>query len=283
MLIGQLTDIHLGFDPENPAERNRKRLDRTIAHLSRPGHQPNMLLATGDLTESGDIDSYRRLRDAFGQCPFPVWPCLGNHDLRANFNVCFPEIPLADGFVQYEVPGTGSLRVLVIDTLEEGHHGGAFCDTRAAWLSAKLAEAPEVVTAIAMHHPPLQVGIDWMDMAADDPWVARFAATIAPHGQVRALICGHLHRPVSASWNGVTVSVCSSSAPQLALDLTKIDPELPDDRAMILEEPPAYALHRWDGRHLVSHFDTVDDYPPLASYDAGMQDVVRHLMAEKTA
>jgi hypothetical protein len=78
------------------------------------------------------------------------------------------------------------------------------------------------------------------------------------------------------------VSVCSSSAPQLALDLTKIDPELPDDRAMILEEPPAYALHRWDGRHLVSHFDTVDDHPPLASYDAGMQDVVRHLMAEKS-
>ena len=27
MLIAQITDIHLGFDPDNPAEFNRKRLD----------------------------------------------------------------------------------------------------------------------------------------------------------------------------------------------------------------------------------------------------------------
>ena len=28
MLIAQITDIHLGFDPDNPAEFNRKRLDQ---------------------------------------------------------------------------------------------------------------------------------------------------------------------------------------------------------------------------------------------------------------
>ena len=28
MLMAQITDIHLGFDPDNPAEFNRKRLDQ---------------------------------------------------------------------------------------------------------------------------------------------------------------------------------------------------------------------------------------------------------------
>ena len=28
MLLAQVTDIHLGFDPDNPSEFNRKRLDQ---------------------------------------------------------------------------------------------------------------------------------------------------------------------------------------------------------------------------------------------------------------
>jgi len=281
MLIGQITDIHLGFDPDNPAEFNRKRLDQVIAYMSRPGHRPDMLLATGDLVDRGDGDSYRRLRNALGQCPFPVWLCVGNHDIRANFAEYFPEIPLADGFVQYEIPNTGDLRMLVIDTLEEGRHGGAFCASRAAWLSARLAEAPDVPTVIVMHHPPIEVGIDWMDVAEDEAWIALFAATIAPHPQVSTLICGHLHRSISARWQGRTVTICSSTAPQLALDLTTIDPEKPDNRPMIIADPPAYALHRWNGREMVSHFDTADEHVMLAKYDITLQGLVRDLLGER--
>jgi Icc protein len=283
MLIGQITDIHLGFEPDNPAEFNRKRLDQVIAYMARPGHRPDMLLATGDLVDRGDGDSYRRLRNALSLCPFPVWPCVGNHDIRANFAEHFPEIPLADGFVQYEIPDTGNLRLLVIDTLEEGRHGGAFCDTRAAWLSERLAEAPEMPTVIVMHHPPLEVGIDWMDGGEDERWARLFGATIAPHAQVRAMICGHLHRSISAAWNGRTVTICSSTAPQLALDLSPIDAERPDNRPMIIADPPAYALHRWNGREMVSHFDTADEHVMLAKFDPSMQDLVRGLLGERDA
>lgn len=30
MLIAQITDLHIGFDPDNPAEYNRKRLDEVL-------------------------------------------------------------------------------------------------------------------------------------------------------------------------------------------------------------------------------------------------------------
>src|SRR3546814_19648914 len=85
MLIAQVTDIHLGFDPDNPAEFNRKRLDQVLRALNDGPNRPDLLLATGDLTDRGDPDSYRRLASAFGQCDFPVWPCMGNHDDRAHF------------------------------------------------------------------------------------------------------------------------------------------------------------------------------------------------------
>lgn len=280
MLIGQITDIHLGFDPDNPAEFNRKRLDQVLSHLCAPGRRPDLLLATGDLVDRGDADSYRRLRNALEICPFPVWPCLGNHDLRETFSQYFPEIPVVDGFVQYEID-TGPLRLLVVDTLEEGRHGGSFCKVRARWLSDRLSEKSDQPTIVVMHHPPVEVGIEWMNTDPDEPWVARFAETIAGHTQVKGLICGHLHRPIVAAWRGTTVTICPSTAPQVALDLAPIDPERPDNRPMIIADPPAFALHRWNGRELVSHFDNADEHVMLAKFDAKMQPLVKSLLNER--
>lgn len=280
MLIGQITDIHLGFDPDNPAEFNRKRLDEVLHRLIDGPNVPDLLLATGDLVDRGDSDSYRRLANALSICPFPVWPCVGNHDDRANFIAHFPDIPVAGGFIQYEID-TPPLRLLVIDTLEEGRHGGAFCDLRARWLADRLGERPDKPTVIVMHHPPVEVGIEWMNTHPGEPWVQRFAEAIEGAAQVRGLVCGHLHRPIVAAWNGVTVAICASTAPLVGLDLSPIDPDRPDNRPMIIADPASYALHRWNGRELVSHFETADEHVMLAKYDARMQPLVRSLIAER--
>lgn len=280
MLIAQITDIHLGFDPDNPAEFNRKRLDQVLRLLTGMTPMPDLLFATGDLVDRGDSDSYRRLRNALSICPFPVWPCVGNHDQRDNFALNFPEIPMPDGFVQYEVDA-GKLRFLVIDTLEEGRHGGAFCETRARWLRDRLAEQPRRDTIIVMHHPPVDVGIEWMATDPEEPWVALFADTIAGHDQVKGIICGHLHRPITVGWRGTTIAICPSTAPQVALDLAPIDPDRPDNRPMIIADPPAFSVHKWNGRELVSHFDTADEHTMLAKFDDKMQPLVRALMAER--
>jgi 3',5'-cyclic-AMP phosphodiesterase len=280
MLIAQITDIHLGFEPDNPAEFNRKRLDQVLRLLIDGPNRPDLLLATGDLVDRGDADSYRRLASALSICPFPVYYAMGNHDERDNFALHFPHIPVEDGFVQYVVPLDG-LRLIVIDTLDPGRHGGAFCEARAAWLDARLRAERNVPTIIVMHHPPVEVGIEWMNTHPDEPWVSRFGETIAPHSHVQALICGHLHRPIVAPWNGTTVAICPSTAPQVALDLSPIDPETPDNRPMIIADPPAFALHRWSRHGLVSHFDTADEHVMLAKFDTALQPLVRSLIAER--
>ena len=43
MLIAQITDIHLGFEPDNPAEFNRKRLDQTLRTLVAMNPRPDLL------------------------------------------------------------------------------------------------------------------------------------------------------------------------------------------------------------------------------------------------
>lgn len=280
MLIAQITDIHLGFEPDAPGEFNRQRLDRTLATLCALKPQPEMLIATGDLIDRGDRDSYERLREALAVVPFPVHLVLGNHDERDNFRSVFPQYRFTDGFLQYEVD-TPELRVLVLDTLEEGRHGGAFCTQRAAWLKARLAEQPTRKTLIVLHHPPVELGIPWMNTDPAEPWVSRLADALGKNGNIVSLICGHIHRSTSTAWEGMVVSSCPSTAPQVALDLRPIDPEMPDQRDLIVADPPAYALHFWNGRELVTHWDTAEDHAVLASFDHNLRGMIQDMVAER--
>jgi Icc protein len=280
MLIAQLTDIHLGFVPDDPDELNRQRLDKAIAAVA--AHRPDLVLATGDLTDLGAPDAYARLREAFAALPCPVLPCLGNHDLRDNFRAAFPETPVNEGFVQYVVEDW-PLRLVVLDTLEEGRHGGAFCEARAAWLEARLAEAPDRPTLLVLHHPPIETGIDWMTIAPHEPWAERLAEVVSRHPQVVSAVCGHIHRRIVAPWAGTTLVVCPSTAPQVTLDLRPMDPDRPDGRALIVAEPPAYALHLWTGQTLVSHLGRAEDVEVLATYTDQVQPFIRHLFDERGA
>jgi 3',5'-cyclic-AMP phosphodiesterase len=280
VLIAQITDIHLGFDPGNPAEFNRKRLDQVVKHIQSGPNRPAMVLATGDLVDHGDPDSYRRLASALSTLDCPVHMCLGNHDNRANFIAQFPDTPVADGFVQYVIEQE-MFRLIILDTLEEGLHGGSFCDVRAHWLRSRLAERPDTPTIIVMHHPPIEVGIAWMNTPPDAPWVATFADAISGATQIKSILCGHLHRPIVAQWRGTTIAICASTAPQVALDLNPMDPDYPDRRAMIVADPPSYALHWWNSRELITHFDTADEHVMLAKYDETLQPLVKYLFAER--
>ena len=72
--------------------------------------------------------------EAIAGLPFPVWPAMGNHDSRDALPRRYSrDTPVADGFIQYAIEDF-PVRILVLDTLEVGRHGGGFCEVRAAWL-----------------------------------------------------------------------------------------------------------------------------------------------------
>ena len=281
MLIAQITDIHIGFEQDNPNELNRKRLDRTIAAICAMQPRPDILLATGDLVDAGDDRiSYARFKEALADCPIPVFPALGNHDGRAAFREHFPDVPTVAGFVQYAIEDY-PVRILVLDTLDEGRHSGNLCEARAAWLRERLAEAPERPTILVLHHPPIDTGLAWMTENPDAQWVKRLEAIVSAHSNILAMLAGHIHRPIVTQWAGTTLAVCASTSPQVALDLAAIDPEAPDGRAMIVADPPCYGLHHWNGRRLVSHYDTAEDHEVLARYGPGFQPLLRMLEEER--
>src|SRR5690349_990039 len=136
MLIAQMTDIHIGFAPEErPEEYNRVRFRATLKRILESPNPLKMLIISGDITDNGDLDSFEKTAALLAECPFPVWPMVGNHDTREALVEAFPQVQLDDGFLQYVLEEEG-LRILLLDTLENGRHGGAFCEKRQAWLEA---------------------------------------------------------------------------------------------------------------------------------------------------
>ena len=281
MLIAQITDLHLGFDPGNPDEYNRQRLDQTLRTLTAMRPLPDLLLVTGDIADNGDDrDSYERFREATADLPFRVCPAMGNHDNRDIFRAVFPDTPDVDGYIQYVVDDL-PVRIVVLDTLEEGRHGGGFDEVRAAWLKARLAEAPDRPTLIVLHHPPIATGLSWMTENPEARWVRKLRPIVEANPNIVAMVSGHLHRPIVTRWAGTALAVCPSTAPQVALDMEKMDAEAPDNRPMIVADRPYFALHYWNGRELITHFDTVEDHEVLARFSPKRQPLIRMLRDER--
>ena len=278
LLVAQISDTHIGGLMVDGEDVNLTRLDRVLDHLCAMQRRPDLLLVTGDLAGRDGLAPYRALRQRLDLCTIPAHVCLGNHDIRGDARRVFQG---GDAAFFHYVVDAGPLRLILLDTLEEGRHGGAFCEARAAWLRDRLAEAPDRPTLVALHHPPIDTGIDWLTTAPAEPWVARLDQALAGQRQVIALLAGHIHRPIAARRKDIAVRVCPSVAAPLALDLTPLDPQKPDGRALVADGPPGLALHLWRDSVLTTHFDFVQAQPVLARFDRQMQPHIQAMFAER--
>lgn len=274
MIIAQITDLHLGFDGKDKPCQNTKRLRHVIHELNHLKLPPDIVLVTGDLVEKGADWSYKKVKEELAALKAPYFLALGNHDKRSAFSEVFPNFPLTDGFLQYTIEDW-PLRLIILDSLKEGRHGGDFCERRADWLQERLAEDNERPTLIVMHHPPIETGIAWMTASYEDAWVKRLRSVISAQDNIVLIICGHIHRIIFKAFAGTTVSVAQAVAPQVKLELAQIDPAVPDDRVLLVDTLAGYSLHHWTDGVLTTHHANAPQGRPIVRYDEKHAFVVR--------
>jgi Icc protein len=260
MLIAQLTDLHVrphGVLANHVVETNAM-LERALQHVAALEPVPDAVILSGDLTDMGLAEEYEILADLIRRhLAMPVYVIPGNHDVRETMRQGlrgFPGIADDPEFIQYTVDDF-PLRLVMLDSVVPGEGHGALCAARLDFLDRALAAAPKKPTLVVLHHPPISVGIGFMDeinLRTGDA----FAAVIAKHPQVERVLCGHHHRPIVARFAGTIVQVAPSTAHQVTLALEPGAPE-----SLILE-PPAYLLHRWTPESgLVSHQAYIGTFP----------------------
>ncbi|MGF1553605.1 MAG: phosphodiesterase [Paracoccaceae bacterium] len=205
MKILQLTDIHLTTPGETIGGRDpNANFEAALDHALATHPDADALVITGDLSDWGERADYERLRIRLDDVPIPVELCIGNHDDRDAFLSVFPERADEHGFVQrvFALPGAVGL---VLDTWWPDTHAGRYCETRLAWLDARLAEVA-APAFLFMHHNPVPTHVAPKDriMLLD---AAAFEAVVARHAaKVRHIFFGHCHVPLAGSLAGVPVS-----------------------------------------------------------------------------
>lgn len=241
-----VTDLHLVPSDKllwglSPSERLQKCLDDIATH-----HADAAFVAiSGDLTEHGDVESYRQLADMLRGFPLPTHLMLGNHDNRDNYLTVFGGAD-ASGFVQHAISVHGT-RMLFLDTLKGGpSSAGLYDEPRRQWLSRELANLSGSQAIVFMHHPPFSIHHDLMDkIKLEDE--EGFAALL--HGQpVRHLFFGHAHRTISGSWRGISFSALPSLNHQLPL----VGGSVP---TVYSDEPPMYAVVHVAKEQITVHSD----------------------------
>ncbi len=256
MLIAQITDCHVTAKEAGPLDGYDTAADLAlaIARVNAFEPAPDLLLVTGDLVDHRLDTEYAHLAEILAAVRIPMIILPGNHDARAPFTKALGQIATighGDPFLHLvrdiEDPQHGPLRLLVLDSLEEGATGGEMCAARLAWIEARLSEAQDVPTVMAMHHPPLHFGIPIFDHFGFKGLDA-FRAMVMRHPQIDLILCGHIHRAITASLGSARVHVCPATSYAYPLELREGAPFARQP------EPPGIMLHRRQGpRDWTSH------------------------------
>jgi 3',5'-cyclic AMP phosphodiesterase CpdA len=260
MILVQLSDLHVRArgEPLSRVVEASHLAERALRAVAAFRPRPDAVLLTGDLTDCGLPGDYQELglllRRYLGGLRVLMIP--GNHDRREGFRRAlgaWEGVTRDPEFVQYVVEDLPT-RLVMLDSVVPGAGHGELCGRRLAWLDARLAEAPERPTIVALHHPPMTCGMSVLD-AINLHTAASLAEVLGRHRQVERILCGHHHRTMIGRLGDVPIAAAPSVAHQGAF-------ELDDDRGRFTLEPPGYLVHlRTTDGGLASHHVFVESYP----------------------
>lgn len=211
--IAHVTDSH--FTPSGTMHGSvqpRSNLAAALAALTGTGLDFDVLVHTGDITDDGDADAYRAVREtveASGRLGHRVLWAAGNHDRREPLRQhLLDEVPTGLPVVgEHDVRG---LRVVVLDTSVPGRVEGALESEQLDWLRERLLSPAEHGTVLALHHPPVPVEVTALQRLHLTG--QRELAAVLAGSDVRGILGGHLHYATMSSIAGIPVHVAPATA-----------------------------------------------------------------------
>ena len=205
--IVQITDCHLPRDPEqeyrdaNPHNNLKDLLEKVRAFA------PDLVLATGDLSEDASQVSYQALQAYFRPLEATVLALPGNHDDVGLLAKAFPGSPVDN----VAVTEHGQWQIIRVNSCLEGKPEGRLTEQTLQQLNQVLLAEPHRLRLLALHHQPISANSPWIDKyRLFEP--EAFLALIARAPGVKVVVWGHIHQVHDTEMDGVAMLGGPSSA-----------------------------------------------------------------------
>jgi len=217
MRILHLADFHL---PNDPTEMRHgidphAHLVHALAVVRTLRPQPDLVVVGGDMFADGQNADYSVLQDVFSVLEQPVHLVMGNHDRLETYRKTAQPSPSPDfpGYYSFDFAG---YHMVLLYSAGTGREYGMLDETQLRWLDDDLARSHPQPVLMFAHHPPVNIGVPWLDEVklrnSDDLW-----AVVKRHtGRLCGLFVAHLHLQVSCVYRGVLVASCPSTSWQFS-------------------------------------------------------------------
>jgi len=204
-----LSDLHYMVAGDINGHDPRVRINLAIDTIRRDFADADAVIITGDLAEHGYAEDYAALAKIMDRLPMPVLSLLGNHDQRAAFaaHISPPETAMAS-YRQF-THLVGDVLVMALDTPDGETSPGQLCSARMEWITDTLRANRDKRVIVAMHHPPVALGLPNQDHERVVQGDA-LMELLADHGNVAQILCGHVHRQVQMLSHGIPVTSARS-------------------------------------------------------------------------
>jgi len=199
-------------------------LSTVIDHYLRHSWRADLIYLTGDLAQDESRGAYRNLRSAIDPLSLPVEAIPGNHDDPA--------------FMREELSGYGLCGVRTVsgwvliglDSREPGQAAGRLGPEELKRFDAVLERNADRPVAVFLHHPPVDLGSEWLDRLGLEDRDA-FLELAHRHTNLRLIVFGHAHQAFEASVGALDIIGTPSTGRQFRPKAVQFELD---------EQPPAY-------------------------------------------
>ncbi len=261
MRILHITDLHILADPgaHMLGVDTFVTLKSVLAELRSITPMPNMIIATGDLSEDGTVKSYKRLRTLLVDLDLPVFVLPGNHDDVDHIQEGLTGGPIKMEFLHH----VGGWGFVFLNSQIVGQSNGRVSDSEMKKLKAVLNENPDRPFLISVHHTSVRPCPD------EDCHLLNtgdLLSIVERHPNARAVIGGHTHTEAIVDHKHLRLMTTPSTCIQ-CVHPTAEEFHSSKDRSK---------LHKWDSSFLGFRF--LDIMP-----DGQIETVVHKIVSPETA
>lgn len=210
----QITDTHLvkSEDGHLLGLKTQFSLDCVLDSVRTENSDFDFVVASGDLSQDGSVESYERLHKSLSCFDVPSFWFTGNHDNPKNMQtVCEGTEHLKS------VIRTKYWQLVLLNSQVEGSVYGNLADDQLELLENALNERPDLHTLVSLHHHPISMESAWIDKIGVKNG-EKLMDIASRYSNVKCILWGHVHQDSDRTIGGIrmlsTPSTCVQFTPK---------------------------------------------------------------------
>lgn len=229
-----ITDTHLLDHPEDDfyGLNTKVSLDAVLYQCQTRYPDIDFMLFTGDISQTGNKQSYNIFQNIIQQYDCPVYCIPGNHDSPELLQDVIPDCP----HDTINIIPFDAYSLVLISSRVEGQNHGRVSHQCLQQLKEHLNNHQDQFTIVAVHHPPVLINSKWLDDLGLQNG-NELLQTINTCSHNTLILSGHVHQEVDYLQGQLRVLTTPSTCYQFEANC---------DHMNRTDTPPAYRYIRID-------------------------------------